>query len=157
MTGGSNRRGFLQQAEEALTQKGPWYVISINIRRLAQINRLPGYNSGTETIRDCYRDACSLSAPEVLTAHVGGGHYLCLWCCDGREAVEQRMQELFRRCSARELALEHALVLSCGIAPVVEADSVALFMGCAETARNSMAAQDYHPGRFFSWNPTANI
>lgn len=149
VTGGSNRRGFLQQAEEALKQKGPWYVISINIRRLAQINRSLGYNSGTETIRDCYRILCSLSASEEPTAHVGGGHYLCLWRCDGRAAVEQRMQELFRRCSARERALEHALVLSCGIAPVVEGDSVASLMGCAETARNSMAAQDYHSGFVF--------
>lgn len=145
VTGGINRARFLLESDEQLLDGADGYVVvSINIRKLVQINRSCGYGSGDWTIRRCYAELQNLTSGRELVAHVGGGRFLCLWHCEEDRAVESRLNTFFHAGAALGGELGHALVLSCGIARIQNFEGrIAPFVVAAETAQTSIGDNTY--------------
>lgn len=145
VTGGINRARFLIDGSSILLEGESGYVVvSINIRKLMQINRSCGYGSGDWAIRRCYAELQNLTSGRELVAHAGGGRFLCLWRCPENSAVEKRMTAFFHAATALGGELGHMLVLACGVARVRHFDgSLAPFVGTAETAQASISENTY--------------
>ncbi len=145
VTGGINRARFLLESDELLLDGAEGYaVVSINIRKLVQINRSCGYGSGDWTIRRCYAELQNLTSGRELVAHAGGGRFLCLWHCADDTVVEARLNAFFHAGAALGGELGHALVLSCGVARIQNFEGrVAPFVVAAETAQTSIGENTY--------------
>ena len=151
VTGGINRARFLLESDELLLGSAEGYVVvSINIRKLVQINRSCGYGSGDWTIRRCYAELQNLTSGRELAAHVGGGRFLCLWHCLEDSDVEARLNTFFHAGAALGGELGHALVLVCGIARIQNFEGrVAPFVVAAETAQTSIGDNTYKSSYVF--------
>lgn len=145
VTGGINRARFLLESDELLLGGAEGYVVvSINIRKLVQINRSCGYGSGDWTIRRCYAELQNLTSGQELAAHVGGGRFLCLWHCPEDSLAEARLNTFFHAGAALGGELGHVLVLACGIARIQNFEGrVAPFVVAAETAQTSIGDSTY--------------
>lgn len=145
VTGGINRARFLIDGSGILLEGEVGYVVvSINIRKLMQINRSCGYGSGDWAIRRCYAELQNLTSGRELVAHAGGGRFLCLWQCPENSDVEERLNTFFHATTALGGELGHMLVLACGVARVRHFDGrVAPFVGAAETAQASIGESTY--------------
>lgn len=145
VTGGINRARFLIDGSGILLEGESGYVVvSINIRKLMQINRSCGYGSGDWAIRRCYAELQNLTSGRELVAHAGGGRFLCLWHCPENSAVEERLSTFFHATTALGGELGHMLVLACGVARVRHFDGrLEPFVGTAETAQASIGDNTY--------------
>lgn len=144
VTGGGNLSFFLQQAGEALRERRPCYIVSVNIRQLGQINQLYGYEKGDEAIRACHAALTSCGGARDLAAHSGRGRFLCLWHCDADAEVETRLKTVFGKFAPFGDELGHLVILSAGIVRVTpELGDVPRLVEAAETAKNSIGDVTY--------------
>lgn len=145
VTGGGNLSCFLQKAGEALRERRPCYIVSVNIRQLGQINQLYGYERGDGAIRACYAALTSCGGEQDLAAHSGRGRFLCLWHCDADAEVETRLKSVFGKFAAFGDELGHIVILSVGIVRVTPelGDDVPRLVEAAETAKNSLGDVTY--------------
>ncbi len=144
VTQGVNRACFLREAEEVLARKRPCYILSANIRHLIHINQLYGCEHGDSAIKACYAALRAPCGADELTAHAGGGRFLCLWTCTDDAAVESRLQKIFKEFAVYGDNLGHLVLLAVGIVRVTSSfDKLGPLVAAAESAQSSIGRTAY--------------
>lgn len=113
LTGGYNRQGFIQHAEEILEEsedKTQYAILFFNLKNFKAVNELVGVETADSILRDIYEEIKDSSLYPLLLARSEADHFICLvkkecldfevltQCCTKIYAKNGKTIHLFGRC-----------------------------------------------------------